>query len=479
MDLLADQLRTLIEHKAQKNGAPFFPRLLAAVSGGSDSIALLHLLKPWCDKCGVWLGVMHFNHCLRGDASDGDEEHVRETAKALDIPFFRGAPSTPLSELGGSLEQIARAARLDFFERMAAETHADAICTGHTRDDVAETLMLRLLRGGGASGLSGLRAIREFPTRNREKNGAPLFFMRPVLAFSHDELRTFLSAHGVAWREDASNSDTAIPRNRMRHAIIPAIADASNGTVVSIRAALARSANILQADDELLESLASDAFQAIAHCTEATSIPIADLLSRPLALRRRMVRIWLRTFDREIGFDTVERILSLADAKQCKCLEISPTLHIRREKDALCVSNVQGCVFETQGEAILPIPGEIDWNGYRIGTGIATGIVRDAGPIGNFPAECSLSLEAVNRAGGLLVRARLPGDRMAPLGMNGSKKLQDILVDGGVPYYLRDSLPLICAASGEIAWIPGYRISRGFALKDSSESCVRISIGRE
>ena len=476
MDSLVAELRGKRCMDAAKNGAPFFPRLLAAVSGGSDSMALLHLLKPWCDERGAWLGVIHFNHCLRGDASDGDESHVRDTAESLGLPFFRGSPSTPLAELGGSLEQTARAARLDFFARIADETHADAICTGHTRDDVAETLILRLLRGGGASGLSGLRAIREFPSSGRAKNGAQLFFIRPVLPFSHDELRGLLSKQGLVWREDASNDDTAIPRNRARHRILPAIAGAAGETDASIRSALARSARILQADDELLESLATDAYRDMASQGDASAIPIAGLLSQPLALQRRIVRIWLRAAGGEVGFDAVERILALLEARAGGCVEVSQALRIHRDADALRIEIVSQCDPVMPGEKALAIPGEIEWNGYLIRAEAATGIVRDEGPIGHIPAECSLAFEAVERAGGLLVRTRRDGDRMAPLGMAGSKKLQDILVDGGVPHCLRDSLPVICAANGEIAWLPGYRISRGFALKDPRGKCVRIAI---
>lgn len=441
-------------------------------------MALLILLANWCAERGAWLGVMHFNHCLRGDASDGDEAHVRDAAASLRLPFFRGSPPAPLTALRGSLEQTARAARLDFFAGVAAETRADAICTGHTRDDVAETLMLRLLRGGGASGLSGLRPIREFPAAEGAKNGAPLFFLRPILDFSHEGLREYLAARGATWREDASNSDTSIPRNRARHCVIPAIAGAAGTPVESVRTALARSARILRADDELLEALAEDALRALSEIGDPCALPVEGLRRHHLALRRRIVRAWLRACGEEAGFDSIGRVLALAEAHPGECTGLSPGLRIRRDGEALRIEAVRGERRDNPGEMALPIPGEIIWGDYGVRAVIAAGIVRDAGPAGRFPAECTLSLDAIGRAGGLVVRARLPGDRMEPLGMDGTKKLQDILVDCGVPRDERDSIPVVCAADGRVAWLPGYRIARPFALGGQGDRCARISIAR-
>ena len=468
-------------------------RILAAVSGGSDSTALLLLLAEWCRDRGVWLGVAHFNHGLRGAASDGDEAFVSDTARRLGLPFSRGAPSAPLLSQPGSLEQVARAARRDFFARAAREQGATAVCTGHTRDDVAETLLLRLLRGAGAAGLSGLRPLRPLPAASSDTaggNGVPLFLLRPLLECSHAGLRSWLAGRGEAWREDASNADVAIPRNRVRHLLLPALERAMpDAGGESVRVALARSSGILREEDEFLDSLAREAFAAARAAPvspDALRASPADFLldgaalrGHPPALRRRIVRLALMGWGNPAGFDTVERILALLGAPPGACVDVDGAHEVRRTAEGLLFRDVSSGETPLPGlpELRLPASGEVRWGDYLVRVEAVPGIVRDGGPAGRFPATCSLSRSAVEAAGGLRVRARRPGDRIAPLGLAGSRKLQDILVDAAIPREARDRFPVVCAG-GEPAWVPGYRIGRRFALRSDEEPALRVSIVR-
>ncbi|MGI6494673.1 MAG: tRNA lysidine(34) synthetase TilS [Kiritimatiellia bacterium] len=467
-------------------------RLLAAVSGGSDSMALLHLLAGWRASHGAWLGVLHLNHGLRGAASDEDERFVESASARLGLPFFRGAPDAPLAGQPGSLEQKARTARRAFFVRTAREARAAAVCTGHTREDVAETLLMRLLRGSGAAGLSGLRPCRELSDGcprgaspgapppcpvpgDAAENGAPLFLLRPLLEFSRAELRDWLVGRGEGWREDASNEDAAIPRNAVRHRLLPVLEAAGEG---GVREALARSSAILHAEDEFLDALARDALASMRSVDASRSgfeLPVADLLAQPLALRRRVVRLALMEWGTASGFDVVARVLALADGLPGARLALGPARFAERTAAGLRFREWAPPPAVPPPPRVLPIPGETRWGGLRARVEFGSGIVRDTGPLGRVPAMCSLSRLEVERAGGLLLRARLPGDRIRPLGMEGSRKVQDVLVDAGVPREERDGVPILCAG-GEVAWIPGYRIARRFALRNPDDAAILVRL---
>ena len=183
-------------------------RVAAAVSGGADSVFLLHVLAHIAPRLNVTLaGVAHLNHKLRGEASDADERFVAGLAGGLGVPFFRA--EARVMEAGGNLEQAARRARIKFFETLIREGKADRIATGHTRDDQAETVLFRMLRGSGLAGLAGILPV----------TGEHL--IRPLLETTRAEIEEFLTARGIPWREDASNADHRFARNRIRHGLLP------------------------------------------------------------------------------------------------------------------------------------------------------------------------------------------------------------------------------------------------------------------
>ena len=242
-------------------------RLGLAVSGGSDSVALLRLLVPLCRAAGITPVALHFDHGLRGAASAADARFVARLARRIRVECRMGragsvvgveneddgrerrtiqaSPSTlhptPSTQ---SVEMRARTARQAFFRVAARQERLDAIATGHTADDVAETLLLRLARGSGATGLSGLRPCHTVAGVN---------YVRPLLGCTHEELRVWLRRKRQAWREDASNRNERIPRNRLRHTVLPWL---ERRWSPSIRAMLAQSAAILRDEDALLDEMA-------------------------------------------------------------------------------------------------------------------------------------------------------------------------------------------------------------------------------
>ncbi len=438
-------------------------RLGVAVSGGADSTALFHLLMPECRTRGIAVTILHLNHGLRKEA-DEDARFVEALAADAGLPVvshrvaLAGRPAD-----GRSLEMAARDARLDFF-RQAFEEHAlDAIATGHNADDVAETLLLRLARGAGAAGLSGLRP-------HTYLGGCRM--IRPMLAISGKALRAWLHERNLAWREDASNCDPTIPRNAVRHAVLPHL-EASWSA--DLRARFCQSAETLREDDALLDTLAEQQFTVLTGGGDA--LPVDELLRQPLALQRRILRHWLyrHANPHAAGFSTVQRLLAL-------CREPGDwhaTLHGKdivqcRDRRLSFRPSPPARIVPPPAVLAIPTAQPLRWGAFEIIATRDTGIFSLANGVGHIPAACTLSAAALEGRA-LTVRARQPGDRIAPTNLRGSKKIQDLYVDAKLPEMLRDTVPLI-ACGDEIVWVPGYRVARRYAVPALDAPSVRLTI---
>ena len=236
-------IRERLTRAVRRHGLlPRGSRVVAAVSGGSDSVALVRLLHDLQDQLEVSLaGLAHVNHQLRGAASDQDEflPHARARARPGRVGRARDRRETR----GVSPEDAARRARYAALERARVALGADHVAVAHTRDDQAETVLLKLLRGSGARGLGGIHP-----------SVGP--FVRPLLDVGREELREWLRSHGHGWVDDATNDDVAVPRNRIRHRVLPACTTAFGADVTD---ALARCAEISQADADWLDALTDEA----------------------------------------------------------------------------------------------------------------------------------------------------------------------------------------------------------------------------
>lgn len=452
-------------------------RLGLAVSGGSDSTALLHLAAQWCKGNGVEAVVLCFDHAIEGENSAEEAKFVCAEAEALGLDAVVERADPPVREGNGkSLEMAARDARRAFYMRAAEAHRLDAIATGHQRDDVAETVLLRLLRGAGAAGLSGLRP-NSHASRPDSRALPRVPTLRPLLGFSRSELRQWLQSRGKSWMEDVANSNLKIPRCRMRMRGIPALAAAMGEGEGRIVEALAQSAAILREEDGLLAQLADDWFAA--HGGIDAPLSLSALRNEPLALARRVAREWLlrHAGAEATGFETVEALLAMP---------CGGTLNL--PGGTIADIDAQGSVL-TRGHPVLtrglrpaypplslPLSGSVSWGAYAIATSPCATIERTRETSGEWPASCTLSARAIRAAGGLSVRGRRPGDRMRPFGIDGSRKLQDIFVDCKIDESLRDAWPVICAGD-EIAWIPGYRIAAPLAVADGEEA-VRIEVNK-
>lgn len=423
--------------------------VVVAVSGGPDSLALLHLLWSLREAFGLSLHVAHLNHLLRGEAARADAAFVRETAERLGLPVT--VEEVPVADLaraeGLSLEEAGRAARYRFFRRVCAAAGARRVALGHTRDDQAETVLMRLLRGAGPAGLAGIPPVRDG------------WVIRPLIAVPRAAVEAYCREQGLEPRRDASNESTAFLRNRIRLDLLPRLEALFHP---ELRASLARTAEILRAEDEWLEAQAEEALSGLCRTEGDRLVLSVDGIERlPLALRRRVVRLAAERAGVAAGalaFDHVERVLALAVGRTGRGVSLPGGREARRDQDGIVLGTGPAGAVAFRYE--WPVPGSLDVPeaGVRLTADLLEGPPQPAGPAGYGGDGREVAVLDADRVPLVLtVRSRLPGDRLRPAGLGGEKKLQDLFVDAKVPRRRRDRVPVVVAGD-RVAWVVGQRV---------------------
>jgi tRNA(Ile)-lysidine synthase len=446
MDVAARALRTIRKHALFSRGA----RVLVAVSGGPDSVALLRIMQTLArqDELAI-AGIGHFNHQLRGADADADERFCRDLAARDRLPIVTGSADVAAlaRERRRSIEDAARVARYEFLDSAARQLDAEVVAVGHSLDDQAETFLLRLIRGAGARGLAGIRPR----TRN---------VVRPLLEIARAELRAYVAEHQLPFREDATNADVRIPRSRVRHQLIPALQEYSPG----IAAILAREASLAREDEEYLQSRAIEVAGSIVLSNECSvEIDAAALRGLPPALASRVARLALeaRAADRFIGSRHIERLLDLADAADGTSASL-PGQVATRQGSRIVIGTAPDRPFSNSLRFPLSIPGEVALAGWTL----SAEEIQDARGMEAPPARAGTALLPGDSVKGpLAVRTRRRGDWFRPLGMGGrGRKLQDFLVDRKVNRTERDRLPLVVDRDDRIVWVVGQSVAEDFRI---------------
>jgi tRNA(Ile)-lysidine synthase len=420
--------------------------VLVAVSGGPDSTALLAALAALAPERGWRLTAAHVDHGLRGAASDADRGAAAQVAASLAVPLWVRRVRVGA---GGDLEARARRARLRALAAVAVECDASRIALGHTADDQAETVLLRLMRGAGRGGLAGMRA-----RRGR--------LIRPLLASTRADVRRFLAERGLPFAVDRSNADLLHARNRVRRLVLPLLAAEFNPRLVPGLAALA---GRLRDEDEVLAALAAERAPLLAG--GALSIAVGQ---QPPALGRRIVRCWLERGVRAgVSAEHVERVLALARGLGRGAVALPGGRRVVREGDRLVRRRGRAAAVRAFELPIEPGGSAADAAaGWRL-TLSRPEPSRDVGPAPANSLEAQFDAELL--ATPLVVRSRRPGDRVHLPGI-GTRKLQDVMVDARVPREARDAVPLL-EAGGEILWAAGVARASGAAVNPRTRVVVR------
>ena len=405
--------------------------LLVLLSGGGDSVCLLDVAM----RIGAQVSALHVNYGLRPTA-DGDEEFCRRLCDRLGVPLTVEHVELPPT---GNLQAEARDARYALAEAATTGDFASA----HTASDQAETVLYRLAVSPGSRALRGMEG-----RRGR--------LVRPLLEVTRDEVREYLRARYLQWREDPSNADARFARARVRHDVLPALRRLSPKAEITI----AETARQLREEAEVLEIAASDALGAIGG---GPAVPLGELEQLPAALRRLVLRKLAETAAgeaRPLSRREAEEVMALS-REGSKSLDLGGGLQAVSEYGTVRFVHERGEHEAAELDPVeLLVPGSVRFGAWEVEAALGS------------PGDVAVSAAAVG--GRLQVRAWREGDQMRPVGLGGTKSLQDIFTDRKVPRSLRSELPVI-EVGGEIVWVAGVALDERFAARADDEAPVALS----
>ncbi|HEU0000497.1 MAG TPA: tRNA lysidine(34) synthetase TilS [Ktedonobacteraceae bacterium] len=488
-------------------------KVIVAVSGGADSLCLLHLLNQLCGSgkryAAIQLRAAHLNHQLRGAASEQDAAAVAGIASAWGLPFTTGTIDVPALARSQhrSIEDAARLARYRFLREVA---QGQPIAVAHHTDDQVETLLLHYLRGSGLSGMVGMQP----------RQGD---IIRPLLGVTHAQTVAYCQQHGIEPLEDASNADPAYTRNRIRHQLLPLMESINPG----FRATLLRSAAVMRSDLDYIEAQLDACWPGVisSEQEDAITLQLEKLAALPANLQRHLVR---RVTSHLCGgqspleprhYALIEQLLQAPADRQTRSLDLPQGLRVTRVLHKATFERLhtndlvdgsdsgerdirgreggghggdgrdKSRPYNSGEEVELSVPGEVAVPGtawIARAEILADGLqerVKEALRCEDWTEVWHLLplsryvvyIDAASAASVLRVRTRRPGDRLQPLGMQHEKKVQDVLVDKRIARPLRDSIPLFFSAS-HCVWLAGVALDERVRLTSQTERIVRICI---
>jgi tRNA(Ile)-lysidine synthase len=443
-------------------------KVIVAVSGGSDSVALLKALEMLSDAYRLSLIVAHINHGLRDNAAS-EEQFVRGIA--ADMGFVFESKSLDIGSLrkgtGKCIEEISRKVRYDFLNYVANKHGAQKIALGHNRNDQTETVLMNFLRGSGPTGLKGMLPARDS------------VYIRPLLCVTRNEIISFLEFHGLSFVTDASNTDPTYLRNRIRHSLIPELKARYNP---NLEESINSMAEIMRVEDDYIKGVTgkilSDLGVAAAHGEISISIP--DLVKYHQAIQRRIMKHVLErltTNSQRIGHIHVKAVLDLLYSDRPGAYVNLPCdIDVRREYNALVI------VKRKKGEKEIP---RRRCNDLRYEVRLPGSVkMAELGKTMIFEfAESPIGVESYGRktafmdydrmALPLVIRTVRPGDRIQPLGMKGMKKIKSVFIDEKIPLRQRKEIPLLLDQDAVI-WIAGLRLSERVKITEKTRHILKV-----
>ncbi len=451
--------------------------VVVGVSGGADSVALLHILHTYAPRLSLRMGVAHVNHCLRQTDSDKDAEFVLSLAKKLDLPCYIQKVDVRKyqNENRLSLEEAARRVRYNFYTHVSKTNRFNKIALGHHCDDNAEQILMNLFRGSGLLGMAGIPPVR---------NGK---IIRPLIELKRSEIISFLNNNRLKYVADTSNTDTRYLRNRIRHQLMPLLTTSYNPKIIET---LNRLAEIVRSEEEWIEGKIDDLFKktALNIQEDHATLSVPRLNDIHVSIQRRLYRKAIETIKgdlRRIRFSHIDSVVGLLKSgpsygrldfpDRIRIQRNTDELHFSREKRALRNLEMRSGPHETVAfEYHIPKPESI--------------FIKEIGSYINFLEMGIENLPDFHRAGQhtgffdkdaltfpLVLRNYRPGDRFNPLGMIGTKTLKKFFVDKKVPKTDRMKCPLLLSR-GKIVWVIGYRIDESVKVTPATRNVVKVDL---
>ena len=452
--------------------------VLTGVSGGPDSVALLHILVQLASKWELMIGIAHLNHCLRGTESDADADFVADLAARLSLPCHsesidvRNDPA--LQKL--SLEAAARQVRYDFFDRISRRNGYHKIALGHHRNDNAELMLMFLFRGSGPLGFSGIPPVRD---------GS---IVRPLIAADRNELVAFLNENAITYRVDKSNRDMRFLRNRIRHETIPYIQACCNPGIVET---LNRFSEIVRSEDQWMNEIIQPIYEKTLARADAHRVVLAipALTALPEAARRRVIRTAILRVKgnlQKISFLHVEAVRELAESQHYPGqLTLPDGIRIQRNKRLLSFYQV-GESLTGRGLKLRSMPPPFF---YMVSGPVERIFISETGAVLTFseipidtcmldpPSGKTALLDMEMLDFPLILRNIQPGDRFSPLGVTGTQKIQKYFIDHKIDRTERRQCPVLLSGN-RVVWLAGHRIGNQFKLTPSTRRVLKIEICR-
>jgi tRNA(Ile)-lysidine synthase len=455
-------------------------KLLVGVSGGPDSICLLHLLSK---SFNFQIVVAHLDHQLRPESA-AEADTVRSLAEGYGLPFVIGVEDTLAYAHHHhlSLEEAGRELRYQFLFQQAELRNAQAVLVGHHADDQVETVLMHLLRGAGLAGLGGM------PSHGISHWHPEIPLLRPLLSISKQDIIQYCTQHQLKTIEDTSNQDAAFFRNRLRHQLIPYL----EGFNPQIRSLILQMADTLRADYQTLSALTEEVFTGclIDSSSQHIALDREAFSAQKLGVRRSLIRYvvgLLRPGLRDFGFQDVNRALSfLKHPPQSGQADLAAGLRLQIETDRLIIADWKAELLRADwpqwvgGSQPLKIPGSTALeNNWQVAAELLTNSPTAFQAAYNNPDPFTAYFELDPQVSLLKISHRQPGDRISPLGMDqGSLKIGDLMTNAKLPQAARSNWPLV-SIDGEIVWVPGIRRSGLYLVQAGEKSIVKIAFERK
>jgi tRNA(Ile)-lysidine synthase len=444
-------------------------RIGVGVSGGADSVALLHILTRLAERFAIEPVVLHVNHQLRGLESEEDQEFVTQLAGSLGVRLVIYREDIRNK---GNLEQTTRLVRRQFFRRCLEEKIADRIALGHNRGDQAETVLFRLLRGSGTAGLAGMRFISEG------------WLVRPLLAEPRSEIRSWATGEGLAWRQDSSNRDRRFARNRLRLDVIPALTAGFNSNLEAI---LAGTARVAQDEEAYWSAQVQPIFQrAVRRSHFGWIVEVSSLTTAHPAIQRRLVRRILaevRGDMRALDVSHIEGILAICRSGHGHDRVIVPGVDVLRSFDGLLFRPVTAANSEERYYSEPITLGKSCGLPFHAGLLCLEGVDPGAEKCANFKEDSESGGETVYLDGDALTRAETsfplrvrnwePGDQIHRPGRQGAEKLKSLFQENRVALWERRHWPVL-TVGGAIVWARQFGCDVRFSAPAECPSRVRL-----